>query len=206
MIQVRCFDITKLQCGDYENFYKQASPERQERADRYLKQEDRVRCIVAEAMMRLIPGYHADDLAYTKIGKPYFKDPQKPHFNLSHSGRWVAIAWGDCPLGVDVEQLRLQRGKEAIARRFYRRDEQDYVFSAMGEERTERFFRIWTMKESYLKYLGTGITKSLDSFSVLGDPLGVTFTTELLPDACLSLCAQNAEDCHIQFLSNCDGG
>lgn len=191
MTQIRCFDITQLQPEDYERLYAQASPERKKRADRYLRKEDSVRCIVAEALLRQVPGFDAGDLEYTDIGKPYFKDRKKPYFNLSHSGRWVVIAWGDAPLGIDVEQIRMDGGKEAVARQFYRSDEQAYVFSADGENRAKRFFRIWTMKESYLKYLGTGITSPLNSFSALGDRLGVTFSSEFLPDACMTLCAKD---------------
>jgi len=191
MTQIRCIDITQLQPGDYERLYEKASPERKKRADRYLRQEDSIRCIVAEALLRLVPGFDAGDLDYTEVGKPYFKDHSKPHFNLSHSGRWVVIAWGDSPLGIDVEQIQMDAGKEAVARRFYRSDEQAYVFSAEGENRARRFYRVWTMKESYLKYLGTGITVSLNSFSALRDCLGVTFSSEFLPDACMTLCASD---------------
>lgn len=188
MVEIRCFDITQLKPGDYETLYSRASLQRKERADRYRRPEDRVRCIVAEALLRWVPGYDAGDLEYGPTGKPSFRDPQKPRFNLSHAGRWVVIAWGNSPLGVDLEQIRMTDGKESVARQFYCADEQDYVFAAHGKERGLRFFQLWTMKESYLKYLGTGITRSLKSFSALDSGLGVRFHSQFLPDACMTLC------------------
>ena len=189
MIQIRCFDIEQLQPEDYKMLYARASLERRQRADRYLKQEDRVRCLVAEAMLRRIPGFDQEDLARTPGGKPYLQGNDRLHFNLSHSGRWVALAWGDSPLGIDIEQIQMDAGKEEIARRYFRSDEQAYVFAVPGDERARRFYRVWTMKESYLKYLGTGIDRPLNSFSVLSDRLGVNLVSDYLPDACMTLCA-----------------
>ena len=191
MTQIRCFDIYQLQPGDYDELYSKSSPERKQRADRYLRKEDSVRCVVAGALMHLLPGFAQEDLDRTPDGKPYLKNREKLHFNLSHSGRWVVIAWGDSPLGIDVEQISLDPGKEQVARRFFRSDEQAYIFAAEGETRARRLFRVWTMKESYLKYLGTGINRPLNSFSALGDRLGVTLSSEYLPDACLTLCASD---------------
>ena len=37
------------------------------------------------------------------------------------------------------------------------------------EETEQRFYEIWTGKESYLKYIGKGLGKSMQSFSVLAD-------------------------------------
>jgi phosphopantetheinyl transferase len=75
------------------------------------------------------------------------------------------------------------------------------VFSAPEEARSREFFRIWTMKESYLKYLGTGIDRSLSSFSVLEELPGVILSNYFLPDACLTLCAQEPLS-GVQMLKN----
>lgn len=188
MVTVCCFDITRLQPGDYEKLYAMASQERRARADRYLKAEDRVRCVVAEALLWRIPGFSPEKLTKTPKGKPCFGDGGAVHFNLSHSGRWVVLAWGDSPVGIDVEEIRMNM--DPIARQCFHQQEQEAVFSAPEQERSRAFFRIWTMKESYLKYLGTGIDRPLSSFSVLEELPGVILSSYFLPDACLTLCAQ----------------
>lgn len=183
MIKIDCFDITKLAAPDYERLYKRASQERQARTDRYLRQEDKVRCICAEALLRNALGKNDYCLGYGEEGKPYLKDVEGFHFNISHSGRWVVIAYGSSPVGVDVQELR-SGGLEGIAQRFFTAEEQAYV-----QTHPQGFFRIWTGKESYIKYLGTGLKTPLNSFSVLED-LGVNLFTNPLEDACLTLCTQ----------------
>lgn len=203
MIQVRYIDISALTESEYGKLYDRAFRSRQEKADRYLRMEDRHRCIIADALLRHALrrsiGTDQVELARTPDGKPYLPGREDFHFNLSHSGRWVAIAWSDRPVGIDVELLAMDEGKEQLARRFFRSDEQEYLFVAHGQSRAQRFFEIWTKKESYLKFQGTGINRPLNSFSVLQVP-DVDFCTHFLEDAVLTLCAQGSE-CQIIPLS-----
>lgn len=196
MIQVRYVDLSALTEQEYQRLHDRASQSRQQRADRYLRKEDSHRCIAADGLLRyaLRQGIGTDhtELSRTPEGKPYLPGNANFHFNLSHSGRWVAIAWGDRPVGIDVETLSMNESKEQLARRFFRTDEQAYLFAAHGQDRALRFFEIWTKKESYLKFLGTGINRPLNSFSVL-QPLEVEFCTRFLEDAALTLCAQPPE-------------
>jgi len=166
MIRVVCWDISGLDRETYERLYAQSSPERQARADRYRRHEDALRCVAAEALVRRAAG---GPVAIMKDegGKPRLAGMESFRYNLSHSGNWVVMAWGESEVGVDVEKIHMDEGKEQIARRFFSREEQDYIFAAEGDLRAERFFQVWTGKESYLKYLGTGLRTPMDSFSVL---------------------------------------
>lgn len=194
MTEVRCLDISRCSSGDYAALYAGASEVRKRRADRYLRQEDRVRCVAAEALLRLVPGYREEALVCTPAGKLYFKDGGM-HFNLSHSGRWGVVAWGTDPVGIDVEQLQMDRGKLELARRYFCEDEQDYLFAAPVHQQEERFYRIWTGKESYLKYLGTGIDRPLDSFSVLKALSETRLHTCLLEEAFMTVCSKENIHC-----------
>ena len=186
MIKIDCFDISILTDDQYARLYQQATQYRKEQANRYLRQEDKIRCVCADALLR--NALQRDDYAvgFGAQGKPYLTDVDGFYYNLSHSGRWVVIAYGPSELGVDVQQFRTQ-GTEGIARRFFTVEEQAHL-----EHQPDDFFRIWTEKESYLKYLGVGLTKALNSFSVLED-LRVNFFTEQLEDACLTLCTKEKE-------------
>ena len=101
----------------------------------------------------------------------------------------VICAVSDKAVGCDIEQVSV--APEKVAERFFSEAEQRYLSQYSGEEKNKEFYRLWTMKESYLKYLGTGINRPLNSFSALGDRLGVTLSSEYLPDACLTLCASD---------------
>lgn len=47
-----------------------------------------------------------------------------------------------------------------------KKEEKEYIYSASEEERNKRFIQIWGIKESYIKYLGTGLSTAVDSFLV----------------------------------------
>ena len=84
--------------------------------------------------------------------------------------------------------MRADVNREVLAKRFFTAEEQQFILEE-PEGINERFYRIWTGKESYLKYLGTGLTKPLGSFSVLSPEIAPMVKTEYLPDGyCLSLC------------------
>lgn len=111
-------------------------------------------------------------------GKPHPEGINGIHFNVSHSGEWVVVAVSDHTVGVDVERIR--KVPEGVAERFFSEPEKQWLFSSPDEsEKAHRFFTLWTLKESFLKAIGKGLTKSLSSFTV------ITNTTEeytLAPD------------------------
>lgn len=190
MIRVICTNISELDDTAYRQLYAKASRERKNRADRYYRREDALRCLAAEALLRYVLG--ADTYIVEKMpnGKPYIKDVPDFHFNLSHSGCWVVIACGDSEVGVDVEQIRGDVDIQAIAGQFFSPEEQCYVWENPAQSR-QRFFTIWTGKESYIKYLGTGLQKDLTSFSVLSPELQVHLHHRKIgEDYCLSLCTE----------------
>lgn len=102
-----------------------------------------------------------------------------PEFSLSHSGERVLCALSDEPVGADLQQLRPYN--PALVRRFFTAEE-----GAWLEEQRERdlaFSLLWSLKESYVKLLGSGIAGvHLDSFTV-----------ELLPDGRARIDGSNAK-------------
>ena len=195
MVYVSCFDITQIQNSDYEMLYDRALPERKARADRYLHREDKVRCIAADALLRRavwdLLSVRDFEVVQDAFGKPHLKNAENFHYNISHSGRWVVIAYADAPVGIDIQEMRMNAGKEDIVRRHFTDDEREYVFRTEGSRRAERFYQIWTAKESYLKYLGIGLRRALNSFSVLHDgmELGVRMRSLCLGEYCMTLCS-----------------
>lgn len=196
MIHIACVDITSIGEQEYLQLYAQASPARRQRADRCLRQEDKIRCVAAHALIRYAVAQELKLTDFTveqeAFGKPYIPGRPDFHFNLSHSGHWVVIAYGDSPVGIDVQEIRTDAKKESIARRNFTPEEQAYLFDAKADEQEKRFFQIWTAKESYLKYLGTGLRQPLDSFCVVpdGSALGVRLTSTFWDGYVLSLCTQ----------------
>jgi len=147
----------------FETYYRALSPFRRQKADR-LKNETAKRLSVAAgaALDRALGGYalRERDMDYvlSENGKPCFMGTAL-QFSLSHSGSMVMAAVGTAPLGCDIERIRPLDLK--IARRYFTKTEYAALVSGKGD-----FFRLWTMKESYLKLTGRGLALALNSFEV----------------------------------------
>ena len=100
-------------------------------------------------------------IAKGEKGKPFFENLTNFHFNVSHSGKIKVLAVSQNNVGIDVEKIREIPLK--IAKKFCQ-SERDYIAEA---DSLKRFFEIWTKKEAYLKYSGTGISGGLNSFDTL---------------------------------------
>ena len=126
-------------------------------------------------------------------GKPYFA-ALPLSFSLSHSGLYVACALADFPIGVDIQ--RRTHTREALLRRCFSEEEHEYILSQKDPDGA--FTALWSLKESYVKALGTGLTLPLSSFSIrlentlsLKGDNSVNFWTRSEGEYQLSICALN---------------
>lgn len=98
-------------------------------------------------------------------GKPWLPSHPEIYFNISHSGNLAVCAVGESPLGVDIERVR--PFKDNLLRKVLSYQEQE-MFEKMEmseEERQKLFFRLWTLKESFVKADGCGIRIPLGEVS-----------------------------------------
>ena len=96
-----------------------------------------------------------------EAGKPALVDG--PEFSLSHSGERVLCALSDWAVGADLQQLRPYN--PALVRRFFTAEEAAWLDAQ--QERDLAFTLLWSLKESYVKFRGSGIAGvHLNSFSV----------------------------------------
>lgn len=92
-------------------------------------------------------------ISYGEYGKPYLPDFPYVHFNISHSGRYVACAVCDWPVGIDIQVIRPYY--PAVARRVYKPEELEQIKNSADP--AAEFTKLWTKKEAYLKMLGCGL-------------------------------------------------
>lgn len=79
-------------------------------------------------------------------------------FNLSHSGDWVTcVAGRNCRVGIDIEQPSRRRAYRALAVEYFATAEHESLASLSDDACRERFYHLWTLKESYLKARKEGI-------------------------------------------------
>ena len=175
--------------------------ERKEKIHRYMYSEDRKRSLGAGLLLNKVLSLHrvcADNIEYEENGKPQI---QGIFFNLSHSQDMVVCAVSEKPVGCDVEKVKEANLK--IAERFFSDREVKYLKSFDEKSRGDVFFRIWTMKESYMKMTGEGMRLALDQFEFIfdenvkvlrnGERCACFIKEYELPGYKLSVCAEEKE-------------
>lgn len=95
-------------------------------------------------------------------GKPCLTGVENIYYNISHSGDYIVCALADTEVGIDIEKNAVAR--LAVARRFFHPQELGQLEKLEETGRNDLFFTYWSVKESFLKYTGSGLTRSLSSF------------------------------------------
>lgn len=140
-------------------------------------------------------------IAQGEHGKPYLKDFPNIHYNISHTDGLAVCAIGNMQLGIDVERIRPFH--KSILRKVLSDEERGNLEGLPEEEHSEYFFRLWTLKECYVKAVGCGITIPLTGISFEWKEDGITLSS--IPEASfhqnileggyvLSICTLGNED------------
>jgi len=102
-----------------------------------------------------------------KHGKPSLNIPF--YFNISHSKDYWACAFSDHKVGFDIEKIA--KARMEVAKRFFHINEIESLKKIFGKEQDEKFFELWASKESFIKYTGSGLSRSLASFEIVGNKI-----------------------------------
>ncbi len=175
------------------------SAERLKRAERYMQRRDRNNCIVSYFLLRYellkycgiseVPPMEQD-----KYGKPYFKD-MPLFFNISHSDEGVCCGIAAENIGVDIQSM--ERRYENILKNTMSANEIELITGSAAPH--EEFTRLWTLKESIVKYRGTGIgdhIEQIDFSACSGDKFihdGLIFRSERYGEYYVSACTSERE-------------
>lgn len=145
------------------------SEERQERAKKFRFDIDRKLSVYSELLVRYRVCKEFNllnkEIVFTKnkYGKPFLLNKPTFYFNISHTRNALAVAFSNHEIGIDVESIKTV--DFAIANRFFTSSERDYLFAHRNPKRA--FYEIWTKKEAYIKWMGTGLSTPLTAFNVL---------------------------------------
>ena len=96
------------------------------------------------------------EFSYGEKGKPSFKNFKNFYFNISHTDDAFAVFISKSEVGVDIERKKDINFK--ITNKFFSKKEK--IIFDNSKNKTDAFFRIWTQKEAYIKYLGFGFSKT----------------------------------------------
>jgi len=169
--QILALNINQLKApGVFETFLEQVSPDRRQRVERHATASGKLQSLGAGLVLNKILeqfGLNPSEtvLEYGENQKPYIPHCSQLHFNLTHSGDYAAGVWAYSPVGIDIEQVG-SNGEE-VARRFFHERELRWLEGLSSEaERSQGFFRMWVLKESFLKATGLGVRLPLNAFEI----------------------------------------
>ncbi len=114
---------------------------------------------------RILLGHDPGPVAQGQWGKPSFVNESTLHFSISHSGEFWLCAFSDRPVGIDIQCCKSFVLPEKLSRRFFHPAEDSFL----ARDGYERFYDLWTAKESFVKFTGRGFFDDPGSFSVVGE-------------------------------------
>lgn len=128
-----------------------------------------------------------------EYGKPYFRDRGDICFNISHCRAAVACGLSSDDIGVDVQHIAPYKEKTAA---YFMTEEE--LKGCPENEKDLYFTRLWSLKESYVKYQGHGIFQPdrLHQISVKegSDPRGFQISSFAMDGYYMAVCG-NMEPC-----------
>lgn len=168
-------------------------PERAQHA-RFHFEKDRhcylvTRCMVRTVLSRYVPQIAPRDWVFAPgpYGRPEIANLQPAAqalcFNLSHCDGLVVLAvTAGRAVGIDVENTSRHAPLE-VADHFFSPREAQALRSLPATEQALRFWELWTLKESYIKARGMGVSLPLAQFSIdLGTPGRVAIAFDGIAD------------------------
>lgn len=116
--------------------------------------------ILTDALKKIYNIDYSENSVYkSEYGKPSLINYPNIKYNLSHSDGITACYIGKYEAGIDVEPVRKYR-HQVIRRSF---SESEKLFMEKSQNKDLDFFRLWTLKESYVKAIGIGISYPLNT-------------------------------------------
>lgn len=122
-----------------------------------------------------------------ELGKPSLADYPDVHYNITHADGIAAAVSCKKECGIDAERVRKYRPN--VIKRAFSEGEKTLIENTPEEERDLLFFRLWTLKESYVKAIGIGVSYPMNTaeFSFDGDEIitnieGYSFKQYVLRD------------------------
>ena len=150
------------------------------KAFRFHYESDKLRYIVRHGILKNILSKYLCfnpekiQFKYTSFGKPFLSssiNKASYHFNITHSKRYALLAvTRNRSIGIDLEYMLPIINMDSMIKSFLSGEEYKIMSMLSPEDRFQRFYDLWTLKEAYLKATGAGLNK-------IGD-VGISFSMD----------------------------
>jgi len=164
-------DISKFTEEDFQKSLPLLSEQRLQKIQRYRFFKDKRLSACAFLLLRYALQKEArifeiPELEFGMFGKPFLKNHTEFHFNLSHTSAGIVCGISDTEIGVDIAE-KDPKNLDCIPNALHP-EEQKEVYRSKNPAAT--FARFWALKESFLKFTGTGIGTTLPKINYSHHP------------------------------------
>lgn len=161
---IECLDDISL----YNKAYSFLSKSRKLKLSKYRNDLEKKLCIGGEILLKYALREETNldfrkEILYSfnNFNKPYLKN-NDTYFNISHSGKYCICALDNNEIGVDIQAM--EDIKTNVAKRFFHPNEYQYL--ELFKNKKKPFYRLWTLKEAFIKCIGDGLNIPLNSFEI----------------------------------------
>lgn len=162
-----------------EEFRRLLTADERRREHSYRFRKDQRRYLITRGLVRTVLSRYCQVMPHEWLfthnahGRPAIANDEPAakeiSFNISHTAGLMVVGVTRCPaLGVDAEYIRQRPAAARLAERFFSSSEVAALRALPVEQQSQRFAEYWTLKESYIKACGRGLSIPLDvcSFSI----------------------------------------
>jgi 4'-phosphopantetheinyl transferase len=169
MVKIYCIKLEEhINEGIFNSILDRFSAYEKEKTLKYVREIDRERRLIGRLLVWwvLVQDFKFNkhpEIIYDQNGRPLLKN-KIFDFNISHSGKWVAIGISEKNrIGIDVQEFTKFDINEVL---HYFSDQEINNLNSISVEsdKKSRFFQIWTLKEAYIKCIGSTFKIPLNKF------------------------------------------
>ncbi len=157
----------------FDIYYNSMPQNRKQKIERMKFYKDKLLSLGAGMLMqKVLDRFELSytDISYNEYGKPLINNRNDAFFNISHTGNIVVCAVSAFKVGVDIEKIQYFENK--LLKYLFLDNEILYIRNHSSDQNYD-FTKLWTAKESLVKYFGSGL---------LLDPLNLYFNNGVLDE------------------------
>lgn len=169
---VHMWVINRVVCRDRNNYLEHfLSVDERNRAQKFRLSRDRDLFVMGRYITRVLLAHYSDStpekvkIVQDKLGKP--STDLSLYFNISHSHDQLLLGFSDSVIGVDIEMIDTFVNIESISKNHFSEKEFQMLMNSGDDKKFEKFYEIWTKKESLVKGVGKGLGMALQDFNVM---------------------------------------
>ena len=167
MIRIYLEDISTIDSkAMFDAFFEKLPKYRQEKIALLKNENDKYLSLLAGRLLcsglrDLGLTSYIDKVVVDENGKPYI--PGNPiYFSISHSGSKAMVVFSDSEVGCDVQEMK--KKAVSLADKYFTDAEKKEKDDSEDPVRT--FYKLWTLKECYMKSSGKGLALGLKNIDV----------------------------------------